>query len=232
MTDVLQLLWDISHTPTFAMLEASLRQQAGLAFARGVDWLLAAQVILDGKRTVWTAQHHPLSAEPVAARKYEQISLISTESAAVMQLLLATVPQQAGVVPALCAGIDWLQRQQIRNTIWQRHATGSQLIEQPGAMIWARFYSLTTQQPVFFDRDGQVYQDVRQLSLERQQGYAWYQTDPKNLLRAWEQQPALQAQCQQLDVEPPAAAYRNGTNLMSMFQRYSLTMMARPPLQE
>lgn len=198
MSDLLRLLWDIARQPAFAMLEPGVREQAANGFARGVDWLLAAQVMLAGQRTVWSAQHHPLTAQPVAARKFEQVSLVSSESAAILQLLLDTVPQQAGVSHALCAGVAWLQQHQLRDKYWQRSSNGSRLIDKKGATTWARFYSLTTQQPVFFDRDGAVYQEVSALSLERQQGYGWYQTNANQLLKAWAKQRALQAQCDAL----------------------------------
>ena len=206
MTDLLNLLWDIANQPDYRWLAADLRAAAQAGFHKGVDWLVQAQVQVDGKRTVWTAQHHPLSGAPVAARKFEQISLVSSESAAVLQLFLdkgldkELYKEQSnpGVLPALCSGIAWLQQHQIRDKAWQRHETGSALVEKKGAQLWARFYSLPQQQPVFFDRDGQVYSDVNQLSLERQQGYGWYQTNAKGVLKAWKKKPELAAQCEKI----------------------------------
>jgi len=40
-----------------------------------------------------------------------------------------------------------------------------------------------------------VYSDVNQLSLERQQGYGWYQTNAKGVLKAWKKKPELAAHC-------------------------------------
>lgn len=196
MTELLQLLWEIGHQADYQWLDADLRKQARAGFAKGIAWLVSAQVVVDGTRTVWTAQHHPLTGVPVAARKFEQISLVSSESAAVLQLLLDKAAAEPGVLSALCSGMQWLQQTQIRDKTWQRHATGSALVEKKGALIWARFYSLPAQQPVFFDRDGQTYSDVNQLSLERQQGYGWYQSNGKAVLKAWQKRPDLAVQCQ------------------------------------
>jgi PelA/Pel-15E family pectate lyase len=195
MTDLLNLLWDIANRPEYQWLSADLRSKAQAGFTKGVSWLVSAQVMVNGKGTVWTAQHHPLTGEPVAARKFEQISLVSSESAAVLQLMLDKAPEQPGVVPALCSGVAWLAQHQIRDKAWQRDDKGSKLVEKKGAQIWARFYSLPAQQPVFFDRDAKVYHDVNQLSLERQQGYGWYQSNAKSVLKAWKKRPELQAQC-------------------------------------
>jgi len=195
MTDLLNLLWDIAKAPEYQWLSADLRSKAQAGFAKGVTWLVSAQVSVNGQGTVWTAQHHPLTGEPVAARKFEQISLVSSESAAVLQLMLDKAAELPGVLPALCSGIYWLQQHQIRDKAWQRDDAGSRLVEKKGAQIWARFYSLPQQQPVFFDRDAKVYHDVNQLSLERQQGYGWYQSNAKSVLKAWQKRPELQAQC-------------------------------------
>ena len=40
--------------------------------------------------------------------------------------------------------------------------------------LWARYYSVTTQKPIFGDRDKTLHDDVNDLSLERRNGYAWY----------------------------------------------------------
>lgn len=197
MTDLLRVLWEVGTQPNYQFLSADLRAKALVAFANGVSWLVSAQVLVDGKRTIWAAQHHPLTGEPVAARKFEKISLVSSESAAVLQLLLDTSVQSPGVLPALCSGVAWLERHQIHDKTWQKHEQGSALVEKKGAVTWARFYSLPQQQPVFFDRDGQTYHDVNQLSLERQHGYAWYQSNAKKLLKAWQKQPQLAVQCSQ-----------------------------------
>ncbi len=197
MTDLLRVLWDIGYQPELSWLAEDLRDNARTAFAKGVRWLLSAQVQVNDKRTIWAAQHHPQTGEPVAARKFEKVSLVSSESAAVLQLLLEKAVDNPGVLSALCDGVAWLEQHQITDKTWQKHEQGSALVEKKGSLTWARFYSLPQQQPVFFDRDGQTYHDVNQLSLERQHGYAWYQSNAKKLLKSWQKQPQLAVQCRQ-----------------------------------
>ncbi|MDX1391713.1 MAG: pectate lyase, partial [Rheinheimera sp.] len=184
---LMQLLWQVAQTDKFAMLPAGLRRQAGEAYYRAVDWLLANQVMVKGKRTLWGAQHHPLTGEPVAARKYEQVALVSSESAKLLQLLLHTVPDYPGVAQSLKAGASWLRQHQISNKDRHRDADGRlSLVDSRGSVIWARFYDINTAQPVFFDRDGQVYTDVSALSLERQRGYGWYQSVASEFLAQYD----------------------------------------------
>lgn len=191
MAELLTLLWDISES---ALFSTEQQQQAREGFRRGVQFLVNAVVVLKGRPTVWAAQHHPLTLTPVAARKFEQASLVSTESAKLLALLLGKASDQLGVHRTLCYGALWLQHQ-IKDKKWQRTATGSSLEPEKGRVLWARFYSLSDEKPVFFDRDGQTYSDVNQLSLERQQGYGWYQAEGKIFLKAWAKRPELQQQC-------------------------------------
>lgn len=126
---------------------------------------------------MWGAQHHPLTGEPVTARKYEKASLVSSESAKLLQLMLRYAPDYPGVALSLADAANWLRQKQISDKDRHRDVDGRlSLIDSPGSAVWARFYDLKTGQPVFFDRDGKTYSDVSQISLERQRGYGWYQS--------------------------------------------------------
>lgn len=174
---LMQLLWQVANKPRFAMLADSTKADAAAAFYRAVDWLLANKVVVDGKRTVWGAQHHPLTGEPVTARKYEKVALVSSESAKILQLLLRYAPDYPGVAPGLADAATWLRQKQINDKTHDRDFNGRlSLIDSPGSVTWSRFYDIKTGQPVFFDRDGKTYTDVSQISLERQRGYGWYQS--------------------------------------------------------
>lgn len=48
--------------------------------------------------------------------------------------------------------------------------------------LWARFYELGTNRPIFGDRDGSVHYVLGEISLERRTGYAWYVTSARTLL--------------------------------------------------
>ena len=42
--------------------------------------------------------------------------------------------------------------------------------------IWARFYEIGTNRPIFSGRDGIVRYRLAEIELERRTGYAWYGT--------------------------------------------------------
>jgi PelA/Pel-15E family pectate lyase len=51
--------------------------------------------------------------------------------------------------------------------------------------LWSRYYSLTTQKPIFGDRDKTIHDDVMEISLERRNGYAWYGAGPEKALKQY-----------------------------------------------
>jgi PelA/Pel-15E family pectate lyase len=62
-------------------------------------------------------------------------------------------------------------------------ATPTHLVPTPGApLLWARYYEIGSDRPVFGDRDKTMHDKVEELSLERQRGYNWYNSGPQEML--------------------------------------------------
>lgn len=57
------------------------------------------------------------------------------------------------------------------------------LIAQPGASLWARFYDLQNQRPLYANREGKALTEYMQVPNERRVGYAWHGTWPDKLLK-------------------------------------------------
>jgi len=51
--------------------------------------------------------------------------------------------------------------------------------------LWARFYEIGTNRPIFSGRDGVVKYDVSQIEHERRNGYAWYGGWGAEVLAEW-----------------------------------------------
>jgi PelA/Pel-15E family pectate lyase len=97
-------------------------------------------------------------------------------------------PSQA-VVEAIQAGATWLKSAAIYDQEWvgdRNKPGGRALVPSPGAgPIWARYYSMNTELPIFGDRDKTIHNDVNELSLERRNGYQWFGTGPQKALDAY-----------------------------------------------
>ncbi len=183
LTQVSEAKAEVSFVP------ADIRKQARIAVANSIKCILAAQIELGGKKTVWPQQSDTLTLKPVTARNYEPAALSSEESAHLVMYLMSIPHPTTQQRNAISAGVDWLRAHAIngkaviggRNTPEGRH-----VIEQQGAgPLWARFYALDTQRPVFGDRDKTLHDDMNEISKERRNGYAWFNTEPAAAIKMY-----------------------------------------------
>ena len=172
----------------FAFVDAQAKAQAKAAWARGLACLLAMQVVIDGRLTGWSQQHDPLTLAPVGARNFEPASLASAESGAVLLYLMRLSNQTPAVRAAVQGGAGWLASATVRDKAWTTvdPALGRQLVDKPGApVLWSRYYDIKTGQPIFGDRDLSIHDDVNEISLERRNGYSWFNTTGSRVAQAY-----------------------------------------------
>jgi PelA/Pel-15E family pectate lyase len=173
----------------YSFVPTVLRLNAKMAADHALDCILAAQVMVKGKRTVWAQQHDALTLAPVAARNYEPAALSSGESADLLVYLMQLSHPSPAVIAAINAGVVWLNTTAIRGQEWVggRGTSGGRHLEAKAGAgpIWARYYSISTGLPVFGDRDKTIHDDVNDLSPERRNGYAWYSAGPQEALDAY-----------------------------------------------
>ena len=170
----------------FAFAPAALRKEAASAVARAIDCILGSQIVDRGVLTVWGQQHDALTLRPVAARNYEPAALCSAESAGVVQFLMALPHPDARVVKSVDAAVAWFRKAAIPGHKYSRGPDGGHFDVQPGApLLWARYYELGTERPIFGDRDQSIHDTLDEISRERRSGYTWYVTGPQAVLDAY-----------------------------------------------
>lgn len=173
----------------YGFVPADLRANAAAAAKHALDCILATQVIVNGKRTIWGQQHDPLTLQPEAARNYEPAVLASDESANLLAYLMSLPNPSPELVAAIHSGTQWLKHAAIYGYVWtgRKRPEGNKLVPQAGAgPLWARYYVAQTMKPVFGDRDKTIHDDVNELTLERRNGYNWYNATPKEVLELYE----------------------------------------------
>jgi PelA/Pel-15E family pectate lyase len=178
-----ELLTDVSNgKPEVAFVSEEIRKKASAAVENAIKCILAAQFVIAGRRTIWAQQVDMLTLKPVTARNYEPAALSSDESAHLLTYLMSLPQPSAQVKTAISAGIEWLRAHAVYNeaVVGGRNTPeGRHLIAQQGAgPLWARYYALDTEKPVFGDRDKTIHDDMNEISLERRNGYAWFNTAP------------------------------------------------------
>jgi PelA/Pel-15E family pectate lyase len=183
--NLIKLLRDVAYgQQDFSFVPADLRAQADASWKHGLDCLLAAQIKVDGRRTVWCQQHDALTLQPASARNYEMPAATSSESGTIVLFLMELPDPDSNVVASVHAAAAWFKKTAIMDKAWRKIGKeGRKLVAAPGDdPIWARYYEIGTDRPVFGDRDLTIHDDVNELSLERRNGYGWFRDTGKRVL--------------------------------------------------
>ncbi len=166
-------------------ISPELAKKAQDSFAQGIQAVLDTQVVVDGKRTIWGAQHEADTLAPINARKFEPVALATAESAELVEFLMTLDAPSDALKQAISAAHDWFAANQLHGLAWEKDRDDHNvLVKKPGAgPIWGRFCEIGSNKPVVGDRDGSVHYDVMEISQERRDGYAWYTDKPAEILK-------------------------------------------------
>ena len=85
----------------------ALRKRMAKAFDKGIDCILATQIVTDGEPTVWCQQHDRETLKPAPARAFELPSYCSSESALLTRILLELPNPDDRVKKAVHAAMRW-----------------------------------------------------------------------------------------------------------------------------
>jgi pectinesterase len=182
MLSILRLLREIAAGEA-AFLGDDVRRRAAQGVERGIECILAAQVVVDGRRVVWGAQHDPLTLRPVGARSYEPGALSGQEGPALAVFLMELDSPDPRVDVAVRGAAAWIRE----NRLWgYARLPGEKPVPTPGAgPLWARFAEIGTNRPVFANRDGAVLYDWRQLA-DSAWSYGWFTDAPAAVLARYD----------------------------------------------
>ena len=172
--------------PRLEFIPGALRALAQNSLQRALNMVVATQVKVNGEPTIWGAQHHANSFEPTAARAFEPVALATSESADLVLFLMTLEQPPEHVQRSIESASAWFERHRINGLKYRRDGSLPSLIPEENAdPLWARFYDIHSDRPIFGDRDGKVYFDVDKVSEERRQGYAWYTEQPHKVLKQY-----------------------------------------------
>ena len=185
MRDLMSLLLNVSRAENeFSFVTKAQQQAAADSLANALDCVLKTQVIVNNTLTIWGAQHDAKTLKPAKARAYEMISLTSSESVWMLDFLMDMDKPSPAVIKSVHAAAHWYEQHKINGKSWIRGAT-SLKDDKNAQPLWARFYEIGTNKPLFGDRDDSIHYSVSEISEERRQGYAWYTTAPNNVLKKY-----------------------------------------------
>lgn len=197
------------------LTEKNQRRRAQQAFDKGIECILATQIVVDGEPTVWCQQHDHVTYKPAPARAYELPSFCSQESAGLVELLMQLPHPDERVKRAVHGAMQWFDTYKltgvrvVRTGSWGQPDRDTRLIESPGAgPLWGRFYDLKYCEPYVCDRDGLPRRRLEDIGPERRNGYAWYGDRPAGLYPVYKKWAERNDPAHQLNI----SLYSKGAN--------------------
>lgn len=185
---IMNLLKDVAQSPDFEFIGFERRTAAQKAFDRGIECILKCQIRVNGKLTVWCAQHDEIDYRPRPARSYELASLSGGESVGILRLLMDLDDPSPEVVRAVTAGVEWYRSAAIRGLRLERQNGREVAVSDPDAPpLWGRFYEIETNRAIFCNRDGVPHYDYNELGEERSSGYNWLDNWGRDVFEAYEE---------------------------------------------
>ena len=180
MVRILELLRDVSESSDYGFLKTEYRTKAETAVIKGIDCILRTQIKQNGKRTVWCAQHDVKTLAPAWARSYEPPSLSGAESVGVVRFLMSVEEPTPAIIAAIEGAIEWFRSVAIHGIRFDKFTDAAgkddkRIVADPNAgPLWARFYEIGSNRPIFLDRDSVVRYSLSEIGQERRGGYAYY----------------------------------------------------------
>jgi PelA/Pel-15E family pectate lyase len=173
------------------LVDEQIRERTAKAFDKGIDCILATQIVVNGEPTVWCQQHDAVTLKPAKARAYELPSFCTQESANLTFLLMQISKPDKRIVRAVNGAMKWFDEHKITGYKLEKCKVDGKtdlcLVEDSTASpLWARYYDLEKSEPFFCDRDGQPKRSIQEIGYERRNGYGWYNDQPQGLYERYE----------------------------------------------
>ncbi|WP_341228096.1 pectate lyase [uncultured Arcticibacterium sp.] len=190
MISVLWIMKRISDKEEpYTLLSQKTKERAKKSLEKGIECILNTQYIQNGKLTAWCAQHDSETLLPASARAFEPASLSGNESVGILKFLMAIENPDQRIQNSINAGIAWFKSVEIKDkavryfkNVNAPKGRDIEVIDEEGKSLWARFYDLETNEPIFMGRDKERKANLSDLEIERRTGYAYLGTWPKKLV--------------------------------------------------
>ena len=178
MINVLSILYNISEGKEgFEAVNSKLKDKSKVALQKGIACILKTQILQNGKLSIWADQYNEVTLKPEKARAFEPMSLATGESVNIVKFLMMQ-PLTPEIEKSIRSAVQWFKESKIDGYTYNVSKESEKAIrtlsKKEGSAVWARFYDIPTNKPVFGDRDGSVKFNYEDVSEERRMGYSWY----------------------------------------------------------
>lgn len=191
MIGVMDLLRDVTRQKApYDFVDAGRQKKARAAIEKGLEVILKTQVEVNGKPTVWSAQHDKNTLKPAKARDYELPSLSGKESVGIVKYLMDIEDPGEEVKSSIQNAIGWFKESEIsglkvetvRDESLPKGRDRIVVKDSNAGPLWARFYEIEANKPMFVGRDGKVKENLEEIEHERRVGYSYLGNYAETLL--------------------------------------------------
>lgn len=188
----------VNNREKYNFIDDVLFNKIKASYEKGLDCILNCQINENGILKAWCQQHDNINLRPQNARTFEPAAVCSNESVGIVYLLMNVNNPEVKIVNSINAAVKWFNDSKIygikvetvnaQHEDFEYHSTDYDKIvveDKDASPIWARFYELKTNVPLFCNRDGQPVYSMAEVHRERRTGYAWYGYDPAELLKIY-----------------------------------------------
>ena len=200
MTGVMAMLLEVKiGADYYQWIPAELHQRLIEAYEKGLEVILKCQIEVDGIKTAWCQQHHPLSYQPVKGRSYELPSITARESSDIVLFLMKIPQPDKRIISAVENAIAWFKAVQINGYSYRDVSIPEQKYHEttinfdrefvPDSLakaVWARYYDLNQSKPFLCLRSGEIVYHLSQIPFDRRVGYAWYGFWPQKVFEVYQ----------------------------------------------
>ncbi|KAA2224900.1 pectate lyase [Chryseobacterium sediminis] len=178
MINALTVLYNVAEGKNdFDVVDSKLKEKSKIAVQKGIECILKTQVLQKGNPTIWGDQYNEITLQPDKARAFEPISLATGESVGIIRFLMLQ-PVTPEVEKSIKSAVKWFKQNKIEGYSYNVSKVNGKavrtLAEDKNSVIWARFYDINSNKPLFGDRDGSVKYNYNEVSEERRNGYSWF----------------------------------------------------------
>ena len=188
----------VDNNPNFSFIGNDIRGNVKLAFEKGLECIIKTQITDKGKLTAWCQQYDEINLSPAWARAFEPPSICNGESVSIVLFLMSINHPNQRIIEAVRGAVNWFNDSKIAHTRvktipapaekskWKITTTDVVVVADSLAPpIWARYYELGTEKPLFCDRNGKFLYSLAEVSRERRSGYGWYTYAPQKVLNKY-----------------------------------------------
>lgn len=191
--NVMNLLKKISQKQKpFEYINDTIANKAKYAYENGINCILKTQIPQNGCPSAWAQHYDKETLQVCQGRKFEPAAIVGgKESANIVLFLMDIEKPSQEIIKSVDDAVAWFEKSKIKNVkikYFLNDGNNPDIVLEKCTdcpPIWARFYDIKTNQPIFGSKDEKIHSDIRELKRFERLGYDWYSTKPAKVLKKY-----------------------------------------------